>query len=106
MKKLKNIHLYESFGNRDISKFTDPDKGGFFTMEDIKEFENITGGDYSSEEVLNILEITKDGIEHLDFLSNPPAGLQDLVSPFTKEKAREIVADHPMILDYVQKNML
>lgn len=80
--------------------------GDFFSTEDIKEFENITGGDYSREEILDILELTKKGIENLDFLSNPPAGLQDLVSPFTKEKASEIVADHPMILDYVQKNML
>lgn len=103
MKKLKNIQLYESFGNRDISKFTDRQTGGFFTMEDIKEFENITGGDYSREEILDILELTKHSVEILNHLINEP---DRIVGERSRKKAMEVVKDHPMILDYVQKNML
>ena len=84
-----------------MGAFLDSDHGGFWTMEDIKLFIDLTGKNYVKNDVKRILDLTISGVAKLpEYLETPT------LTPGLKRLLMNLIERHPEIKSYVETNML
>jgi hypothetical protein len=84
-----------------IDAFMNKDNGGFFTMEDIKLFIDLTENSYRKDDIKKIYDLTLSGIAQLpEYLEIPT------LKPGVVRLMEELLKIHPEIKAYVESNML
>jgi hypothetical protein len=77
--------------------------GLFMAMSDIDLFKSITQGEYKKSDVLDIINLTKEGIEHLkDFLEQ----LETTGDPNVIRLAKHLLDTNPQVIEYAERILL
>lgn len=97
IKKDNNISYQEI-----VQAFMDEKNGGFFTMEDVQLFEELSERNYNKEDVKAIMELTEAAQPALEGFLNQLAGKDDKLYKMVKF----ILDSYPSIKNYVESRML
>jgi hypothetical protein len=86
-----------------VKAFNSAQNGGFFSLEDVDLFKELSENKYDKNDVINILDLTKDGVEMLgSFLEQT----QDSEDPNTIRLVKHLVDIHPSVIEYAERVLL
>jgi hypothetical protein len=89
--------------NEIVKAFNSEKNGGFFSLEDIDLFKELSDNKYDKNDVINILGLTKDGVEMLGSFIEQTQNSED---PNTIALVKHLVDTHPAVMEYAERVLL
>jgi hypothetical protein len=86
-----------------VSAFNSEKNGGFFSLEDIDLFKELTEGKYDKNDVINILKLTTEGVEMLGSFLEQTKDSEDVN---TIKLVKHLVDTHPSVMEYAESVLL